>query len=119
MWQNEEEYIVRCDCGGLDHLVHLEFYWWGDPEYAELSIHMIPDGGTLWERIKKAFWFVVRQNKIYHYGDVEIDLISEKGRKEVAGLISFLQKVLEQSKKENLLALHEKWKKGLVSLTNN
>jgi len=102
VWQDEEEeYIVRCDCGQL-HFVHLLFLYnaWGNYEHMDLDIMMEPEGGTFWERIKKAFWFIVNERKFYHYGDVSLNLRTDRGRKEVEGLISFLQRVLEQAEKK-------------------
>ena len=106
MWIENDEFIIRCECGDLSHPVHLVFWAERYPEteeifkrkFIDLDIYLEIENVGFWKRIKNSFLYIWKQRKFWHYGEINLNLLSEKGQGEVIGLIEFLQKKLKEAK---------------------
>ena len=106
MWKDKDEYIIRCECGDLSHPVHLCFWAERYPKaekkfkrkYIDLDIYLEIENVGFWQRIKNAFLYIWKQRKFWHYGDINLNLLGERGREEVMGLIKFLKEKLQEAK---------------------
>lgn len=106
MWIDKNNYVIRCDCGDLRHLISLWFSPEQDfPDYDELEISLVIEDAGFWKRIKNAILYVFNQRKFWHYGEIMINLWNKDGQKELEGLIKFLQKYLERSKKRRKITI--------------
>ena len=95
MWTNKDEYILRCNCGDIRHLVHLYF---GLDDY-DLCITLDVQEVSIFQRIKNAFFYIVNQRKFWHYGDIVLTPGNPKSDQELSGLIEFLQRAQKESSK--------------------
>ena len=89
---DDNEFILRCACGDLDHRVHLVFD--KDEEFSDLSISLEINDASLWERIKNAILYIFKQRKFWHYGETLQSLKDPADRKELWELIGFLERCL-------------------------
>ena len=96
---DDNEFILRCACGDLDHRVHLVFD--KDEEFSDLSISLEINDASLWERIKNAILYIFKQRKFWHYGETLQSLKDPADRKEIRGLIAFLGRCLDEAPSED------------------
>ena len=106
MYENDNEYIIRCGCGSAQHFVHLSFCEWGWPKswsnleglpsHIDLDISLNVDKGGFWTRLKEAFLYVFKWGKLTLYGDVSLNMTAERDRQQVRELVEFLLKSVEK-----------------------
>ena len=79
MYQDEDEFILRCDCGDPSHPVHLSFgkETLGLPDIDYLAISLQIRNVDLWQRVKNALLYIFKQRRFWHYGDIVINLKDE------------------------------------------
>jgi len=105
MWQDDDEYLIRCGCGHFNHLIQL---WAHLDDMEELPEHLYFSfrneyQPTLWGRIKDSFRYAFNRRDCLLQDEILIRLDTKDGRKEVEGIITFLEKVLKQSKDIKML----------------
>jgi len=107
MWQDEDEFVIKCQCGSLDHLVRLHF--WASPylvetrekermEHLDLDIFTQASDWNFMRRLKNAFLYIFKNRKFWHWGETNLNLLDDRGISELEGLIDFLQSKLEKAK---------------------
>jgi len=94
---DDNEFILRCACGDLDHRVHLLFD--KDDEWGDLSITLEIENTSFWERIKNAILYIFKQRKFWHYGETLQSLKDPADRRELWELIGFLEGCLDETPK--------------------
>jgi hypothetical protein len=95
--QDENEFIVRCGCGDLSHLVHLSFW----KEDDELIIGLKIEDASLGQRIKNAILYILKQRKFWHYGETLVFLNRAEELKEIKDLRAFLNRIIKQVEKKS------------------
>jgi len=94
---DDNEFILRCACGDLDHRVHLLFD--KDEEYSDLSITLEIEDASFLERIKNAVLYIFKQRKFWHYGETLLALTDSADQKELWKLVVFLERCLDEAPK--------------------
>lgn len=124
MYKNENECIIRCSCQDISHPVHLYLNvddWDLDAikggfindvkikknskyKFCDLSITLQVENVGFFERIRNSFFYIFKQRKFWHYGDINLSLLTPEGDSELRHLITFLAKTLkhaEECKRHN------------------
>ena len=108
MWVDNDEYLVRCQCGSINHLfqlwICLEKEWNDGTLYFNFRNEYMP---SFWKRLKSAIKYIFygtrHKSKKEHpylilHDEILVHLDGSIGREEIQGLINYLQKALDETK---------------------
>jgi len=97
MWITNNEFIIRCECGEVFHPIYLHLETWrfdDNSPFRALEIQMNVDDDGFLGRIKKVFYYLFKNRKFWHNGNITMQLDTPKQQKQLKELIEFLKKGL-------------------------